>query len=117
VAAAFSFPLASLAAWAGFPLSRPLVVFAAGLPRGCAPFSPWPRRPGAALLVACPSPLATAAAVRRARLFGLRVAGPVAAFGGWLVAAAPAAVAPLSVRFGAGPADGAPHPARQQLLF
>ncbi|MCB1764492.1 MAG: hypothetical protein KDJ22_00315, partial [Candidatus Competibacteraceae bacterium] len=47
---------------AGFPAARlarggvvsPLVVFVAGLPPGCAAWSPWPRRPGV-VLVACPS--------------------------------------------------------------
>jgi hypothetical protein len=70
------------------------------------------------LLVACPSRLAAEHCCRRARLFGLQVAGPVAIAAGWLVAVAPTMPAPasLSVRFGAGPAALAPRPA-QQLLF
>jgi hypothetical protein len=63
----------------------PLFVFAAGLAPGCAPWSPWPRRPGV-LLVSCPSRLAAEHCRRRATLFGLAAAGPVAYH--WRVAVA-----------------------------
>jgi len=64
----------------------PLVVFVAGLPPGCAAWSPWPRRPGV-VLVACPSRALAGLAMRRAGAFGLAVAGPLAvASRRWLVA-------------------------------
>lgn len=85
----------------------PLLVFAAGLPPGGVPWSPWPARPGV-LLVACPSRPVAEHCRRRAAAFGLAVAGPLpVSRSRWLVAvAAPGSPAPdpLSVRLGAGPA-------------
>jgi hypothetical protein len=84
-----------------------LSAFAAGLAPGCAPWSPWPRRPGV-LLVACPSRLAAEHCRRRAAWFGVAAAGPLpVSHSRWLVAvAASGSVAPdpFSGRFGAGPA-------------
>lgn len=82
----------------------PLLVFVAGLAPGCAPWSPWPACPGV-LLVACPSRLAAEHCRRRAAVFGLVVAGPVAvARRRWLVAVRWVARPPsaLAVRLGAG---------------
>jgi hypothetical protein len=62
------------------------VAFVAGLPPGCAAWSPWPRRPGV-VLVACLSRALARLARRRASAFGLAVAGPLAvASRRWLVA-------------------------------
>ena len=82
-----------------------LAVFAAGLAPGCVLWSPWPRRPGV-LLMACPSRLAAGYCRRRAGLFGLAAAGPVAVSRRrWLVAVRWVARPPsaLAVRLGAGP--------------
>jgi hypothetical protein len=84
----------------------PLLVFVAGLPPGGVAWSPWPPRPGV-LLVACPSRLAAEHCRRRAGLFGLAVAGPLAVSRRrWLVAVrcAPRSPSALAVRFGAGSA-------------
>jgi len=90
----------------------PLLGFAAGLAPGCAPWSPWPRRPGV-LLVACPSRLAAEHCRRRAVWFGLLVAGPVAVSRHrWLLAVRWVARPPsaLAVRLGAGSPACSPLP-------
>ena len=96
-----------------------LAVFAAGLAPGCAPWSPWPPRPGA-LLVARPSRLAAEHCRRRAGLFGLAVAGPVAvARRRWLVAVRWVARPPsaLAARLGAGPVARDPRPVSFAQLY
>ena len=82
----------------------PLLVFVAGLAPGCAPWSPWPPRPGM-LLVACPSRLAAEHCRRRAAAFGLAAAGPLAVSRRWLVAVRWVVRPPsaLAIRLGAGP--------------
>lgn len=97
----------------------PLLVFVAGLAPGCAPWSPWPACPGV-LLVACPSRLAAEHCRRRAGLFGLAVAGPVAvARRRWLVAVRWVARPPsaLAARLGAGPVARAPRPVSFAQLY